>query len=1292
MNQTGAPPLRQISPKRREARLPTLPAAWFFVIAFVSSAAAGEPRLVANTLNVSPGETVTISVSHLDAVDADTSSAGLTYTVSNVSGGWFERAATPGVAVTSFSADEVEARSIRFAHDGSTSAPAYAVRVGDGTTSSAALPASVTFVDDPTLPAPPGMTSALALVDPAAATHTAAASGYWSDPAVWGGPAPTPGARIVIPMGLSVTVDGVYDHEMETLRIDGTLRFATHIDTRLEIDTIVSTGGARLEIGTPTIPVEAAVRAEIVFADDGNIDTNVDFAQIGRGAILHGTTVIYGDETTGHVAMNPHPAAGDAVIELAFQPVGWDVGDEIVLTGTTPNDPTSDEIRTITSISGTTVALDQALQRDHRAPHADLNVYVANTTRNVVFSSENATVRRRGHVMFAHTNKVDVNYARFYQLGRTDKTKRLDDFDFDFFESPNNNGGAPTDFEAIPGERTNIRGRYPVHIHRNGVDPASAPALVNGCVVFDGPGWGYATHSSHAVFSNNVSYAVQGTGYYTEAGDEIGSIIGNIAIRSVNSAFQFDSTGGAIDPDLGHDNQEFGNDGEGFWLSGHLVRMIDNVSAGSTGHGIIVWSDGLVEPDTSRGRTTVQVSHVANGHLIPGRETIPVWWAPLAEFRGNEAYGSTIGFRARYIHSQTYLGIGGSAFHEKPPQAYIDTLEPVLEDLTVWNNRDGVMLNYTERVSLRDVRIVGIGAPFVLDRGTMNAGAGLDQGTEITGGYARVENVSIEGFEMGYVMPRNDQWVIENLHLANVTDLYVTEPRLGPRAITMNDITFGPLAGTAVEGRESERRHLHLEPDISPDRYQPYWFVMPDRITIDGQGIYTLEAQANEVPLPEQPPREDVIVRPPSGYVNKTNAQLQAAYGVSWGGTIPPQDAQSVAWVHQGLVGSAVEAPTNLPPLWDMTNEGENPEPFPGGPAPALTRNSITITPGQTLVLMETNINSTDTDTEIGERTITVSNVDGGYFEHRDNPGLPLTTFTQAQVDGGVLRFVHDGSCTAPTFMTAVSDGSTTTAPSAATGTLRLSADSPCSGPTPTPTPTPMATPTPTPAGTPTPTPAGTPTPTPMATPTPTPTATPTPTNHPTPTPTPGSSGCLPAPQHEDDCKFADHHRLTLIDHPENDERDVFQWVWTRGEETHAEEIGDLSRDSYLQICMWDFIGRDPTLVMSLRIDGGAPWSRGPRSEELPARVWKMRDKERLQHGIESVKIRLSEFDRVSVKVKGKGENLPLPLPANGEEYFHVNPEVVVEMWTPSGQCWQSRFDDPRLNCGDWCRKPGFKG
>ena len=50
----------------------------------------------------------------------------------------------------------------------------------------------------------------------------------------------------------------------------------------------------------------------------------------------------------------------------------------------------------VTAIDGGTVTLDRPLELDHVPPRADLSVWVANTTRNVVVDSENREVARRG--------------------------------------------------------------------------------------------------------------------------------------------------------------------------------------------------------------------------------------------------------------------------------------------------------------------------------------------------------------------------------------------------------------------------------------------------------------------------------------------------------------------------------------------------------------------------------------------------------------------------------------------------------------------------------------------------------------------------------------------------------------------------------------------------------------------------------------------------------------------------------------------------------------------------------
>jgi len=569
-------------------------------------------------------------------------------------------------------------------------------------------------------------------IDFGTATHIAVQSGNWSDTATWGGSRPNDNAIVSIPLGIVVTVDDIFTARMKLVTIDGELQFATNVNTELWTDTLVSNMTGRLEMGTAANPIARDVTARIVFADLGAIDRDQDPGQLSRGAILAGPVVAYGTEVTHRMTLATHPSAGATTLELSSVPTNWNVGDELIVTGT--QGATSDEVRTIAGINGTTVTLNQALALDHVAPYADLNVYVANTTRNVIFASENSEVAHRGHIMFMHSLAIDVNNVAFHDLGRTDKSIPLNDLEFIFDEnSPGNVTSAGIDFTTETGPSTNIRGRYAIHVHRGGTDPNSTPALIKGSVVMGSPGWGFVNHSSNVDFIDNVAYGVQGASFYTEAGDEIGTMEGNIAIRTINPNFTSYHDGGAIDPDLEADQQSFGTTGDGFWLSGTRVSVINNVSAGASAHGIIFWTDGLVEPDL--GRATVKVSTLPNGHLIPDRETLPVWWAPLAEVRDNESYSTVIGFRSRYIHAHTYLAPANSPFHAAPPQAYIDTLNPVFDGVIVWASRDGLLMNYNERLSVRNARLIGTGETFQHNLfATAAIGVGLDLNNEVTRG------------------------------------------------------------------------------------------------------------------------------------------------------------------------------------------------------------------------------------------------------------------------------------------------------------------------------------------------------------------------------------------------------------------------------------------------------------------------------------------------------------------------------------------------------------------------------
>lgn len=319
-------------------------------------------------------------------------------------------------------------------------------------------------------------------------------SGNWSDPDTWGGNVPGDGSVVSIPSGVEVVFDAV-SARIKTINLEGTFTFSREKNTQLNVETFFSQASSRFEIGTADEPIPPGIKAQVTIIDEGPIDLEEDYAQISKGMMLMGEVRVYGTEKTSWLPLVSFPKIGDSSISLEEVPAGWEVGDDIVITGTEPDNPESDEKRKIAEMSGTSVVLDEPLTRDHISPREDLKVHVANLSRNIIFSSENPAIDRRGHVMFMANLDVELYNARFYQMGRTNKRVQVDDW---FYENLIAEDG-------VEGPRTNIRGRYSVHFHRGGVDPTNTtPAHVEGCVVEDDPGWAYVNHSSNVDFIDNV--------------------------------------------------------------------------------------------------------------------------------------------------------------------------------------------------------------------------------------------------------------------------------------------------------------------------------------------------------------------------------------------------------------------------------------------------------------------------------------------------------------------------------------------------------------------------------------------------------------------------------------------------------------------------------------------------------------------------------------------------------------------------------------------------------------------
>ena len=99
---------------------------------------------------------------------------------------------------------------------------------------------------------------------------------------------------------------------------------------------------------------------------------------------------------------------------------------------------------------------------------------------------------------------------------------------------------------------------------------------------------------------------------------------------------------------------------------------------------------------------------------------------------------------------------------------------------------------------------------------------------------------------------------------------------------------------------------------------------------------------------------------------------------------------------------------------------------------PTLGNNNLTLLEGETVVLDASMISAADVDDAGPSLTFNVSSVNGGHFALAATPQTLINSFTQAQVTGGQIVFVHDGGESTPSYDVSVTDGNSSTAPASA--------------------------------------------------------------------------------------------------------------------------------------------------------------------------------------------------------------------------------------------------------------------
>jgi hypothetical protein len=691
-----------------------------------------------------------------------------------------------------------------------------------------------------------------ALVPTASATHRTVRSGNWSDPTIWDdGQVPRLNADVLIEAAHTVTFDQVMTSAIRTLRINGQLRFAHNRNTKMLVDTIVVDTQGTLLIGTESQPIANNVTARIVFSA-GSINRTWDPRSLSRGLISRGRVRIYGQEVTPYAAFQVAPAAGDTRLFLDRVPVNWKVGDELVITGTQDN-ANRDEYVRIRAISGNKVTIDP-LQYGHSSPTGTgLSTYVANTRRNVIIESANPNVvSQRGHIMFVHNPDVQLVNAGLYGLGRTDKSRPIDD-------------ATVVNNVLQAGTGTNVRGRYAVHFHHTGIDARQTPALARGVAVVGSPGWGLVNHSSNVVMEDNVAINVTGAAFATEDGNEIGAFRRNLAIRS---------TGSGDSPMSRRSIHDWGHEGHGFWMQGPGVEVVGNIASGQANGAFVYF--------TASSKNLFSSANLDDPSLAGGKDMTLVGAVPLAQFSGNVAFASGTGLEI-WFHQHR--------FNDSPS---------VLTNFTSWNIRNShVEPWYSGQVTLRDFTLVG----------DLSAPAGTAILPNSFSHDLRIENLRALGFGTAITATALGNTTVVGGQFAAVRAISVGTAENATRSVLVTgDPTFVPLSPAQLDGQRQFDLYLAEQPVLSGQDFARYFSPLAARfgtVIFQGRQVYFSAQSPAFTPFPSN--QAPGLI--PEKLIGLSNEQLFANYGIVVGGVMAPADFVMPSRIN-GLVG-----PISAPPI-----------------------------------------------------------------------------------------------------------------------------------------------------------------------------------------------------------------------------------------------------------------------------------------------------------------------------------------------------------------------------------------
>ncbi len=141
-------------------------------------------------------------------------------------------------------------------------------------------------------------------------------------------------------------------------------------------------------------------------------------------------------------------------------------------------------------------------------------------------------------------------------------------------------------------------------------------------------------------------------------------------------------------------------------------------------------------------------------------------------------------------------------------------------------------------------------------------------------------------------------------------------------------------------------------------------------------------------------------------------------------------------------------------------------------------------------------------------------------------------------------------------------------------------------------------------------------------------------------------------------------------------DKNKLSWRWLKGD-APVSGFGNPPACTQQTLCVYDAVASTPTVALAASIRGGGTCRGKPCWKPIgtnPLRGFKYSDPDLQQAGILKVVLTGGQPGQDKIAVKGKGTMLPLPLPASGSQFLHQESDVVVQLVSDTGECWEAVF------------------